>query len=91
VAYRRSMDYDPGWPVCAHCGRRVGRYELAWIEHTGGRLSSASVLGLDARARRDTARVWHEPCFTAAGEGQPAAADATVPPRSEQRRRAASG
>jgi hypothetical protein len=67
------MDYDPGWPVCDGCGRRVRRYQLAWIEHADGRRTLSSVFELDARGRRDAARVWHEPCYVAAGETQPSA------------------
>jgi hypothetical protein len=71
------MEYDPGWPVCDRCGRRIRRYQLAWLEHADGRRSLSSVLELDARSRRGAARVWHEPCYVAAGEVEP---PATAPP-----------
>jgi hypothetical protein len=67
------MDYDPGWPVCDRCGRRIRRYQLAWIEHADGRRRLSSVLDLDPRRRRDAGRIWHEPCYIAAGEIEPAA------------------
>jgi len=74
------MDPQIGWPICDRCGRRVGRYEPAWIEHADGHLSAAAILDLDARARRDATRVWHEGCRKPppAPDG-PVAAPSTVP------------
>jgi len=69
------MGHDPGWPICQRCAKRVARYELGWIEHADGSLTTSSVLDLDARARRDAARIWHAACFApAVAEREPQAA-----------------
>ena len=85
------MDYDPGWPVCQVCGRRLHRYERAWVEYPGGLRGLAAIADLDRHARRGIARVWHEHCLAPEREHADPVTHPRRRPRSRPERRVRNG
>ena len=52
----------PRHPVCACCGRRIGRTECLWRELESGAVRSSYGLDVDA-LRHDPRRLWHLGCL----------------------------
>ena len=54
---------DPGFPLCTHCGDRIGVYEPAWLVDADGSIRSSSWLNIDPDAGQNRARLWHHGCL----------------------------
>jgi hypothetical protein len=48
---------------CAHCGERIGVYELLRVEQPDGTVGSSSYLNLTPIELHRSPRVWHWQCF----------------------------
>ena len=48
---------------CTGCGKVVGVYEPAWVEHPDGTLHSSALMHLDEKTRRNAHAIWHAGCF----------------------------
>ena len=56
----------PGFPLCTHCGDRIGVYEPAWLELADGSIRASSLLNIDPDTRNaeNGSRLWHLGCLT---------------------------
>ena len=58
------MAADIAHPRCAHCGDRIGIYELMWMQQADGTLANTTVLNLDDEQRLDdSSRFFHVGCL----------------------------